>query len=78
MTSLLFALNQLIEWPAKSLGDLKSKVLHVRMETLTCARELSQNLWQQRDLNQSAVRAMRTRVEACVEKTGGHDEGHWG
>ena len=34
-------------------------------------------LRQQRDLNQSAVRAMRTRVEACVEKTGGHD-GHWG
>lgn len=63
MTSLLFALNQLIEWPPKSL-DLRERIVT--------------ELRQQRDLNQSAVRAMRTRVEACVEKTGGHDEGHWG
>ena len=31
---------------------------------------------QQRDVIQTAVRATRTKAEACVERNGGHIEGH--
>ena len=53
--------------PPRDINDLRARIV-AAVETLRGQREVIRD----------AMRAMRTRAEVCVQRNGGHVEGHWG
>ena len=86
----VIALGHNIEWPPRSpdltpcdfflWGYLKNKVFITPPENVNALRqrivEQFDDLRQQPELIVRSVRAMQARAELCIERNGGHVEGH--
>ena len=87
----VIAMNHPVEWPPRSpdltpchfflWGYLKSKVYTSPPQNINDLRARiireCDALRQQEDMIRQAVQAMRSRAQTCMDRNGGHVEGHW-